>query len=62
VVREALSIDADDDLVDRLSQMLSSSRFSVTYVGIAGQQTHYPSVAERSAMSNILFAYFDLRR
>lgn len=62
VVREALVTEADDDLVDRLSEMLSSSRFSVTYVGIAGQHTHYPSVAERSAMSNILFAYFDLRR
>jgi hypothetical protein len=62
VVREALSVEADDDLVNRLSQMLSSARFSVTFVGIAGQQTYSPSVAERSAMSNILFAYFDLRR
>jgi hypothetical protein len=59
-LREALNVDADAGLVDRLSTMISSSRFQVTFVGMNEQHTHRPSIAERSAMSNMLFAFIDL--
>lgn len=59
-LREALSMNADNDLIERLSTMISSSRFRVTFVGMTDQYTHRPSVAERAAMSNMLFAFIDL--
>jgi TolA-binding protein len=57
---EALSVSADRGLIDRLSAMISSSRFRVTFVGMNDQHTYQPSVAERTAMSNMLFAFIDL--
>ena len=60
ILREAITIDADRSLVNRLSSMVSSDQFRVTYVGLNRQITHQPSVAERAALSNILFAYIDL--
>lgn len=57
---ESLTMSADGALIERLSSMLSSSRFRVTFIGMDGQHTHAPSVAERAAMSNILFAFIDL--
>jgi hypothetical protein len=58
--REALDTTADRALLDRLTTMISSTRFQVTFVGESGQYTHRPTVAERAAMSNILFAFIDL--
>ncbi len=60
VLREAIAVDADRSLVSRLSTMVSSDQFRVTYVGLNRQITHQPSVAERAALSNILFAFIDL--
>ncbi len=60
LLREALVTNTDRDLLDRLSTMISSSRIQVTFVGDLAQHTHRPSVAERAAMSNILFAFIDL--
>jgi hypothetical protein len=57
---EALTMNADRDLIERLSAMISSSRFRVTFIGMNQQLTHQPSVAERAAMSNMLFAFIDL--
>lgn len=60
-VREALVMTARGDMLDRLSTMIGSRRFTVTFLGSDEQITHRPSVAERAAMSNMLFAYLDLR-
>ncbi|MFW5683302.1 MAG: hypothetical protein ACOC1I_00475 [Spirochaetota bacterium] len=60
LLREALEMNAEGELVDRLSTMISSRRFQVTFVGLSEQHTHRPSVSERSAMSNMLFAFIDL--
>lgn len=60
LLREALTTNADRTLVDRLAAMISSGRLRVTFVGANGQHTHRPSVAERAALSNILFAFIDL--
>lgn len=57
---EAITMNADRTLIERLSSMVSSSRFRITYIGMDGQHTHAPSVAERAAMSNMLFAFIDL--
>ena len=57
---ESITINADRALIERLSSMISSSRFRVTFIGMDDQHTHAPSVAERAAMSNILFAFIDL--
>ncbi len=57
---EAITINADRALIERLSSMIGSSRFRVTFIGMDDQHTHAPSVAERAAMSNILFAFIDL--
>ena len=57
---EQFSVAVDRQMVSRLSSMLSSQKFTVTFVGPTGQQTHRPSVAERAAMSNILFSFIDL--
>ena len=57
---ERFSVQVDRPMVTRLSSMLSSQKFTVTFVGPTAQRTHRPSVAERAAMSNILFAFIDL--
>lgn len=57
---ESITMNTDRTLIERLSAMVSSSRFRVTYLGMDGQYTYAPSVAERAAMSNILFAFIDL--
>lgn len=60
LLREALLLDADRTLIDRLTNMVSSNRFQVTFVGLDERLTHRPTVAERAAMANILFAFIDL--
>lgn len=60
LLREALLIDADRTLIDRLTNMVSSNSFQVTFIGLDEQLTHRPTVAERAAMANILFAFIDL--
>lgn len=57
---ESISTEVTGTLADRLTAMVSSNRFTVTFVGIGAQSTHRPSVSERSALSNMLFAWFDL--
>lgn len=57
---ETITSEVRGDLADRLTTMVSSNRFTVTFVGIGAQYSHRPSVSERAALSNILFAYFDL--
>ena len=59
-VREAFSREVDRALLHRISGMLSSSSFTSTFVGTVGKESHRPTMAERAAMSRVLFAYIDL--
>lgn len=60
ILREAITVQADRALINRLSAMISSDSFVVTFVGVDRRITHVPTVAERSALSNMLFAFIDL--
>ena len=60
LVREAFTVTVDAQLFERLATMLTSARFTATFVGPDGRVTHRPGVPERAAMSNILFAFMDL--
>jgi hypothetical protein len=59
-IREAFSRDVDRSLLNRISRMLSSSSFAGTFVGTVGRESHRPTLAERAALSRVLFAYIDL--
>jgi hypothetical protein len=59
-VREAFSREVDRQLLSQISRMLQSGRFTSTFVGTVGRDTHRPTAAEREAMSRVLFAYIDL--
>lgn len=60
MLRESFVRTIDRLLVDQISAMLSSNRVTVTFVGSAGQFIHRPTVPERQAMANVLFAYIDM--
>ncbi|MEE8441550.1 MAG: hypothetical protein V3S41_07505, partial [Spirochaetia bacterium] len=59
-IREAFSREVDRQLLNRISVMLTSSGFTTTFVGTAGRESYRPTVAERAAISRVLFAYIDL--
>jgi len=59
-IREAFSRDVDRALLNRIASMLTSGRFSSTFVGSVGRESHRPTVTERSALSRVLFAFIDL--
>ena len=60
ILREAFVLPADRSVVDRLATVLAGGRFTVTMLGTTRQIQHRPTIGERAAMSNILFAYLDI--
>jgi outer membrane murein-binding lipoprotein Lpp len=57
---ESITAEVTGPLADRLLTLVSSNRFTVTFVGNRTQYSYRPGVSERAALSNMLFAYFDL--
>ncbi len=60
LLREALVKEADASTTSRLTAMLGSRHFLVTLVGDNGRIVYRPSVPERAAMSNMIYAFIDL--
>jgi outer membrane murein-binding lipoprotein Lpp len=59
---ETIVVPVDASIADRLTSMVSSSRLTVTFIGNGRRYAYQPSVIERAALSNMLFAYFDIAR